>query len=87
MRHAYCYFMNTTTTRAEKKAARKASQERMAAARAEAVTALQKNCCPSCGQTVRVNLALTGWVQCDGFGAEGFRKAGTKPCAWQGFTS
>lgn len=35
---------------------------------------------------VRQNLALTGWVQCDGYGAEGFRKAGSKPCAWQGFT-
>lgn len=68
------------------KAEREASKARMAAARAEAQQALTTNTCPMCGQGVHRNLALTGWVQCDGFGAEGFRKEGSKPCNWQGFT-
>jgi hypothetical protein len=42
--------------------------------------------CPDCGQGLHRNLALAGWWQCDGFGAEGFRKAGAKPCAFQTFT-
>jgi hypothetical protein len=74
------------TTRAEKKAARIASNARIAAAQAEARTALAENRCPCCGQGVRTNSSLTGWVQCDGYGAEGFRKAGSTHCAWQGFT-
>ena len=49
--------------------------------------ALRTNVCPSCGGGVHRNLALTGWVQCDGFGADGFRKnPNATPCSWQGFT-
>lgn len=65
---------------------KKAQQARVAAAQAEAQAAIAANRCPCCGQGVRRNLALTGWVQCDGYGAEGFRKAGSRNCSWQGFT-
>ena len=76
----------TTSTRAQKSTDRKAQQARIAAAQAEASKALADCKCPQCGQGVRRNLALTGWVQCDGYGAEGFRKRGSVPCSWQGFT-
>ena len=76
--------MTATQTRKE---ARKASQARMDAASRETKAAWDANTCPDCGQGLRRNLALTGWVQCDGFGAEGFRKAGSTPCNWQGFTA
>lgn len=78
--------MHSLTPRQQKAAAKKASDARIAAAHAEAQAALQANKCPCCGQAVRVNLALTGWVQCSGYGAEGFRAPGSKPCSWQGFT-
>lgn len=69
------------------KAERVAAQERMAARNLEARTALHSNTCPSCKGNVHRNLALTGWVQCDGFGAVGFRKnPNAMPCNWQGFT-
>lgn len=43
--------------------------------------------CPVCGQGIHRNIALTGWWQCDGYGAEGFRKAGAiHGCDWQTFT-
>lgn len=49
--------------------------------------ALSSNKCPQCAGGVHRNLSLTGWVQCDGFGAEGFRKnPSATPCNWQGFT-
>ena len=66
----------TAQERAENKAAQTATQ-----------IALAANECPICGGHVHRNSALTGWVQCDGFGAEGFRKdPNAKPCSWQGFT-
>lgn len=74
--------------RAANKAARKASDERIALAKAEASAAFAANKCPQCGAGVRQNLALTGWVQCEQYGAEGFRKDSSKPaCSWQGFRS
>lgn len=71
------------TPRQQKIAARKASQLRIAQAQAEARKACVEGC-PLCGRAVRHNLALTGWVQCQGYGAEGFRTGA--PCEWQGFT-
>ena len=65
---------------------RKASQARIEAARHEAGAAWAINTCPDCGQGLHQNLSLSGWVQCDGFGAERFRKAGATRCYWQGFT-
>lgn len=58
-------------------------QGRQAQLRAEGLAILQKGCCPDCGQALRQNLAITGWWQCAGYGAEGFRAAGSKPCSWQ----
>jgi hypothetical protein len=59
----------------------------MAASQAEAQRALAANRCPTCGRSVRQNLALTGWVQCSQFGAVGFRADSAVPaCSWQGFT-
>lgn len=69
------------------KKAQTAAQARMAAAKAEAGKALAENRCPCCGKGVRQNLALTGWVQCEQFGAPTFRKDSSLPsCDWQGFT-
>lgn len=61
-------------------------QARMARARAEAVKAINENRCPKCGQGVQANSAILGWVQCDGYGADGFRRNNATPCNWQGFT-
>jgi hypothetical protein len=65
----------------------KAEKANPAARHAIAGHALAVNHCPECGQGVHRNLALTGWVQCDGYGADGFRRNGARPCGWQGFTS
>lgn len=71
----------------ENKAAKAEADARMAAARAEAQAAVTANKCPCCGAGVHRNLALTGWVQCDRFGSEGFRVDTTgAQCLWQGFT-
>lgn len=77
----------TLAEKRERRAARKASAERIAKAHAEAQAALAANRCPACGRAVRRNLALTGWVQCSQHGAEGFRADSSQPaCSWQGFT-
>jgi hypothetical protein len=61
---------------------------RVRANQAAVSEALRSNKCPQCGGGVHRNLALTGWVQCDGFGTEGFRKnPSAVPCSWQGFTA
>jgi len=61
--------------------------DRLLAARLVASTALRDNRCPTCGGAVRINLSLTGWVQCRQFGAVGFRAdANRASCDWQGFT-
>lgn len=74
------------TTRQEQAASRKASVERVAIQSAQAVTALRTNRCPDCGAHVHVNLALTGWVQCDRSGSGHFRRDPSgSPCSWQGF--
>lgn len=78
----------TNEERRERAASRKASEAHMATANQEARKAITSNQCPSCGGHVHRNLSLTGWVQCDGFGAEGFRKDPNAPsCNWQGFTA
>lgn len=42
--------------------------------------------CPYCGAGLRHNLSIAGWIQCEQFGADGFRKDDSKPsCDWQGF--
>lgn len=59
---------------------------RTAARVAEALAIVSTGRCPSCGQNLRRNLSLTGWYQCAGYGAEGFRAADSKPCSFQIFT-
>jgi len=78
----------TAQERKDRKQARIESERRMQQARETAITAVRSNSCPQCGGHVHFNTALTGWVQCDGFGAEGFRKdPNAIPCDWQGFTA
>jgi len=63
------------------------SKARIAAAQAEARKVWDYGVCPCCGAGLRQNLAISGWIQCDQYGAEGFRKDSTKPaCSYQGFT-
>ena len=67
---------------------RKCSDARRAKAQAEAQATVATGCCPQCGAGLRRNLALTGWWQCEQFGAEGFRKDSSKPaCSFQTFTA
>ena len=45
-----------------------------------------KGVCPDCGRGLKRNLALTGWWQCEQFGAVGFRKDSESPsCNFQTF--
>ncbi len=79
----------TTQTRAEKKAARIASDARIAAAHLEAQAALTANRCPCCGLPVKRNSALTGWVQCVAYACPSFRAPEYRDapaCGWQGLT-
>lgn len=65
----------------------KEAKIRMAKARAETLRIVESGVCPYCGAGLRRNLALTGWWQCEQFGAVGFRKHAELPqCSWQGFT-
>lgn len=80
--------MMTKQERAERKAERRASAERIARAQAETAAVVASGVCPCCGGGVHRNLSLTGWWQCDRFGSEGFRKDPTgAQCSWQGFTA
>jgi hypothetical protein len=73
--------------RADKKAARLASEQRMAAAQAETEAIVARGECPRCEAPLRRNWALAGWWQCGQFGAVGFRLNHELPgCTWQGFT-
>lgn len=87
----------TIAERRQRAAERKASAARIAAAQATAREALTNNRCPCCGQGVKVNLALTGWVQCVGYADPSMRGQEHKEwerqsgqaivrCGWQGFT-
>lgn len=76
----------TSLQRAERKAARTAQAARIAAAKLEAARVVASGVCPLCGQRVRRNLAIAGWWQCIGFGAEGFRVTGSTECSFQTFT-
>lgn len=74
-------------TRSEKTAARKAAQQRIEAAQAAARIIVQNGTCPDCGAPLRRNLSITGWWQCEQYGAIGWRKDANKPpCSFQCFT-
>ena len=84
--------VTTQTERARKMAEKKRlaaeSRARIEAAHAETHAALESNSCPTCGSGARRNIALSGWVQCEQFGADGRRARNDAPaCSWQGFTS
>lgn len=69
-------------TRAE----RRASDERIARAKEETRAIVSSGCCPKCGGALRRNLALTGWWQCEQYGAPPFRaRPEAESCSWQGF--
>lgn len=73
--------------RAARREAARASQERMAAARAEVAQVVAGGRCPRCGSGLRRNRSLSGWWQCEQYGAETFRaRAADAACLWQGFT-
>lgn len=67
-------------TKAEKAEIARKRQERI-----EHDTAIVRSgVCPQCGAGIRRNLAITGWYQCEQYGAEGFRKDSAKPsCSFQ----
>lgn len=47
---------------------------------------LRTGVCPQCGAGLHHNYSMTGWYQCDQYGAEGFRKDSSKPsCSFQFF--
>jgi hypothetical protein len=70
-------------TKAQKSEIRAKSEARYAAAR-EVVRAGK---CPQCGAGLRRNLSITGWWQCEQYGASGFRKSSVlPPCSFQTFT-
>lgn len=78
-------------TAAQKRAAtiarNKASKARIEQSQAETRAIVAAGVCPSCGSKVVRNLALTGWWQCEQYGAETHRARPSEPsCSWQGFT-
>ena len=77
----------TKQERAQRKAAREAQQARVERAKAEARKIVATGVCPDCGRPLRRNLSLTGWWQCEQFGAVGFRRDASLPsCSFQCFT-
>lgn len=72
---------------AETRRRNRESQERMQRAKEETRRVVASGICPICGSGLRRNSSMTGWWQCEQYGAVGFRKDSTKPdCNWQGFT-
>jgi hypothetical protein len=82
--------MNETTKekRMTKKQQRAEHRARMDAIHAETQAVVDTGVCPDCGSGLRRNLSITGWWQCEQYGAVGFRKDDNRPaCDWQGFTA
>ena len=72
---------------AETRRRRAEAKARIEAAKAEAQRIVASGKCPNCGGELRRNLSITGWWQCEQFGAEGFRKDSSRPsCDFQTFT-
>lgn len=64
-----------------------AKEARIERDRQEARDAIAANRCPVCARPVRRNLSLTGWIQCNQYGADTHRADASQPaCSWQGFT-
>jgi uncharacterized protein YbbK (DUF523 family) len=67
---------------------RKCEAARADARHAEARAVVATGKCPSCGAGLRRNLSLTGWWQCQQYGAVTHRADPTAPaCSWQTFTA
>lgn len=65
-----------------------ASAAQSAAHHTETIAIVATGKCPTCDAGLRRNSSMTGWWQCEQFGAIGFRKNPAIPsCDWQGFTS
>lgn len=72
--------------RAERKAQWAEVEKRIAENHATMRAHIARGTCPDCGGALRRNTSLTGWWQCEQFGAAGFRKDPTRPsCGFQGF--
>lgn len=77
--------MTKTNRRAEKKA----QEERIAKAKAEAREHVARGTCPECGSVLVPNSALTGWWQCARYACDEFRLPaykGLPSCHFQCFT-
>lgn len=78
----------TAAERAEKKRINAERDARIAAAQEATRKIVATGCCPACGSKLRRNLAITGWWQCEQYGAPSFRARAADPaCSWQGFTA
>lgn len=65
---------------------RKCSEEREAARKAEAAPIIASGVCPKCGRQLKRNLSLTGWYQCQQYGADTHRADPSQPsCSFQIF--
>ena len=61
--------------------------DRMTAIHAEVQRIVDSGKCPRCGGPIHPNYSITGWWQCDQYGAVTHRKNPNIPaCDWQGFT-
>ena len=79
--------MTPAQKRARTIARNKASKARIEAAQAQTREVVSAGVCPQCGSKLVRNLALTGWWQCEQYGAETHRARAADPaCSWQGFT-
>lgn len=66
---------------------RQCARERIERNHAEARAVVAAGVCPRCGAGLRRNSALTGWWQCEQYGATGFRANPDAPaCSFQCFT-
>jgi uncharacterized protein (DUF983 family) len=66
---------------------KKEFEKKMAASYEAARKVVATGCCPQCGAGLTRNLSLTGWWQCEQYGAVGFRKHTDLPsCSFQCFT-
>lgn len=81
--------MMTTTERAQRRAAMKARNERIAKAQAEMREHVARGTCPDCGSELKRNSSMSGWWQCARYGSDAFREPkyrGLPSCSFQGFT-
>jgi len=65
----------------------KCDKARREARVAEARAIVSTGVCPCCGSKLKRNLSITGWFQCEQYGAETHRARPSEPsCSFQTFT-